>query len=96
MKRDLERTIAKFPFGADHVFRPSLLRGYRDRPRADERWMHAVMPRIGPLLIGTLSTYRAIMAQDVGDACCSIARRQGIPHLPQLPLSGDACARRIA
>ena len=75
MKRDLERTVAKFPFGAVHVFRPSLLRGHRDRPRADERWMHAVMPRIGPFLIAPLSKYRAIMAQDVGHAMCAAALR---------------------
>jgi hypothetical protein len=37
--------------------------------------MHAVMPRIGPLLIGPLSKYRAIMAQDVGRAMCAAALR---------------------
>jgi len=76
MKRQLEAITANLPFHAVHVFRPGLLLGKREKPRKDERWMHAVLPRLSPLMLGAFSKYRPVPARDVGRAMVAAALGQ--------------------
>jgi uncharacterized protein YbjT (DUF2867 family) len=76
MKRQLEAILAKLPLHAVHVFRPGLLRGEREHPRRDERWMHALIPPLAPLMIGRFSKFRPVAAQELGRAMVAAALRR--------------------
>lgn len=68
VKGEAEAAIAKRPFRAVHVLRPSLLLGDREESRPAERLFGSVAPILNPLLMGPWRRYRAIAAADVGTA----------------------------
>jgi len=77
VKGDAEDAVAKLPFQAVHILRPSLLLGERTESRPLEAMGRAVMPLFNPLLLGSARKYRAIKAETVGRAMVSIATRTG-------------------
>ena len=73
-KADMEAAIAAEPFHAVHIFRPSLLLGYREESRPGERVGVAISSVLGWALAGPLRKYRAIAAETVAAAMVGAAR----------------------
>lgn len=67
-KGELEAELAKLPFRAVHIFRPSLLIGKRQEFRLGESIVIAIAPALDLLTLGPLRRYHAIKAQTVGRA----------------------------
>lgn len=80
MKRRLEGIVAGLEFAGVHVLRPSLLLGERERPRADERRLEAVLRWSQWMMIGKLRRYRPIPAREVGHAMVAAAQ-EAVPGL---------------
>jgi uncharacterized protein YbjT (DUF2867 family) len=73
VKGEAEAAVAKRPFEAVHVLRPSLLLGDRQESRPGEAMARAVVPWLNPLLIGPARIYRALAAGTVGAAMVGAA-----------------------
>lgn len=68
VKGEAEAAVARRPFRAVHVLRPSLLLGDRQESRPAEAVFRRVAPLFNPLLLGPLRPYRAVAAEVVGAA----------------------------
>lgn len=75
-KGELEEELAKLPFRAVHILRPSLLLGKRDEFRLGEAIGMTVAPALDLLTLGKLRRYHSVHAQLVGLAMVA-ATRQG-------------------
>ncbi|MEC3881551.1 oxidoreductase [Parapedobacter sp. 10938] len=73
MKGETERDIIGMGFEQTHVFRPSLLTGNRQEERVMESLGGTIFKIINPLLVSSLSKYRAIPATWVSKAMCRVA-----------------------
>jgi len=68
LKGEVERDLKAIPFPTIHIYRPSLLDGFRIENRTGERWMIAIMRLINPILVGPLRQYRSIKIETVAHA----------------------------
>lgn len=74
-KGELEQEVAKLPFKAIHILRPSLLVGKRAEFRLGEKAVMTMAPALDLLTIGPLRKYHSLKAETVGDAMVRIARQ---------------------
>lgn len=74
-KGELEQELAKLPFRAVHILRPSLLLGKRDEFRLGEAIGMTVAPALDLLTLGKLRRYHSVHAQLVGRAMVAAARQ---------------------
>ena len=74
VKGEVESAIRTLPFGAIHIFRPSLLLGRRAEFRLGEKIGEMAMRPLSLLLIGPLRKYRPIAASAVAAALVSVAK----------------------
>ena len=73
-KGELEQEVAKLPFRAIHILRPSLVIGKRAEFRLGEALAMAIAPVLDLLALGPLRRYHAIKAERVGRAMVGAAR----------------------
>jgi uncharacterized protein YbjT (DUF2867 family) len=76
VKADVERDLAKWPFRALHIFRPSLILGPRKRARPGEVVGALAMRTISPLLRGKLRAFRPIHAAQIAAAMLRAANKK--------------------
>ena len=74
-KGELEAELAKLPFRAVHILRPSLLIGKRPEFRFGERLAITIAPALDILTLGKLRKYHSIHAEAVGRAMVDAAKR---------------------
>ena len=77
VKGEMEAAVRQAPFRAIHIFRPSLLLGARDRPRAGESVAAVLMRAAAPLLRGPLLKYRPVTGAAVAAAMLRAAEDGG-------------------
>ncbi len=94
VKGEVEQAVAKLPFDAVHIFRPSFLLGERKESRPGEKIGIALMKSLSFMLVSSIRKYRAIHAQAVAKAMVAVAkqRRTGVniyesDHIQQLSQS---------
>jgi uncharacterized protein YbjT (DUF2867 family) len=68
VKGQMEEAVKKLPFGAVHIFQPSLLLGPRQEKRLGESVASVFMEKMGFLMVGPLRKYKAVEAADVAKA----------------------------
>ena len=68
LKGEVEHDLKTIPFKTIHIYRPSLLDGFRTENRAAEKLMISIMRMLNPLLIGPLRKYRSIKSETVAAA----------------------------
>lgn len=73
-KGELERQLARLPFQAIHILRPSLLIGKRAEFRLAEAIATGIAPVLNVFMPGPLRRYRSIRAELVGNAMVAAAR----------------------
>jgi len=76
VKGETEEAVRQTPFRAIHLFRPSLLLGERDEPRAGEQAGEVVLGLLRPVLVGPLRRYRPISAATVAEAMLRAAEAE--------------------
>lgn len=76
-KGELEQELAKLPFRAIHILRPSLLIGKRQEFRLGEGLAIGIAPVLDLFTLGRLRPYHSIRAEVVGRAMVAAAK-QGI------------------
>lgn len=74
-KGELERELAKLPFRAVHILRPSLLIGKRSEFRLGESIAMKIAPALDLLTLGPLRRYHSMRAEIVGKAMVGAARQ---------------------
>lgn len=74
-KGELERELAKLPFRAVHILRPSLLIGKRSEFRLGESIAMKIAPALDLLTLGPLRRYHSMRAEIVGRAMVGAARQ---------------------
>jgi uncharacterized protein YbjT (DUF2867 family) len=74
-KGELEQELARLPFRAVHIFRPSLLIGKRQEFRLGESLAIAIAPALDLLALGPLRRYHSIRAETVGKAMVGAAKQ---------------------
>lgn len=74
-KGELEQELAKLPFRAVHILRPSLLTGKRPEFRLGERIAITIAPVLDLFTLGSLRRYHSIRAEIVGKAMMMAARQ---------------------
>ncbi len=74
-KGEMERELAKLPFKAIHILRPSLLIGKRAEFRLGEAIAMALAPALDLLTLGALRKYHSIRAETVGRAMVAAAKQ---------------------
>ena len=74
-KGELEREIAKLPFKAIHILRPSLLIGKRPEFRLGEAMAMWIAPALDLLAFGPLRKYHSARVETVGKAMVGAARQ---------------------
>jgi uncharacterized protein YbjT (DUF2867 family) len=74
-KGELEQELAKLPFRAVHILRPSLLIGKRQEFRLGESMAIKIAPALDLLALGPLRRYHSIRAERVGRAMVGAARQ---------------------
>ena len=74
-KGEMERELAKLPFKAIHILRPSLLIGKRAEFRLGEAIAMALAPALDLLTLGALRRYHSIRAETVGRAMVAAAKQ---------------------
>jgi|SRR5579859_390461 len=74
-KGELERELAKLPFRAIHIFRPSLLIGKRPEFRLGEGLAIKIAPLLDLFTLGSLRRYHSVRAETVGRAMMAAARQ---------------------
>ncbi|HLK54326.1 MAG TPA: hypothetical protein VKU42_12790, partial [Candidatus Angelobacter sp.] len=67
--------LAKLPFAAIHILRPSLLIGKRAEFRLGEAIAMALAPALDLLTLGALRKYHSIRAETVGRAMVAAAKQ---------------------
>lgn len=77
VKGEIEDAVARLPFEAVVLLRPSLLLGERAQARLGERLGEPLLALAAPLLVGPLRKYRAIEAGVVAKAALALAREGG-------------------
>ena len=80
LKGEVEHDLKTIPFKAIHIYRPSLLDGFRIEKRTGEKWMIGIMRIINPILIGPLRKYRSIKVENVARAMLikSLEEQKGV------------------
>ena len=68
LKGEIDQEVARLPFEAVHIFRPSLLLGRRDESRLTEKLMQRAAPLYAWLCVGPWRRYRPIRAEAVAQA----------------------------
>jgi uncharacterized protein YbjT (DUF2867 family) len=68
LKGEVEHDLKAIPFKGIHIYRPSLLDGFRKEYRMGEKLMIRLMRIINPLLLGRLKKYRSIKVETVAAA----------------------------
>ena len=79
-KGELEQQLARLPFRAIHILRPSLLVGKRQEFRLGESIAIALAPLLDLFTLGSLRRYHSIRAETVGRAMMAAAK-QGTPGI---------------
>ncbi len=74
-KGELEQELAKLPFRAVHILRPSLLIGKRQEFRLGESIATIIAPALDLLALGPLRKYHSMRAEIVGKAMVSAAKQ---------------------
>ena len=74
-KGELERDLAKLPFKAIHILRPSLLIGKRPEFRLGEAIGMTIAPVLDLLTFGSLRKYHSMRAEIAGKAMMGAARQ---------------------
>ena len=74
-KGEMERELAKLPFKAIHILRPSLLIGKRAEFRMGEAMAMAVAPALDLFTLGGLRKYHSVRAETVGKAMLAAAKQ---------------------
>jgi uncharacterized protein YbjT (DUF2867 family) len=74
-KGELERDLAKLPFKAIHILRPSLLIGKRPEFRLGEAIGMKIAPVLDLLTLGSLRKYHSMRAEIAGKAMMGAARQ---------------------
>lgn len=68
LKGEVEHDLQGIPYQGIHIYRPSLLDGFRVENRTGEKWMIGIMRIINPILIGPLRKFRSIKVETVARA----------------------------
>ena len=71
----MERELARMPFKAVHILRPSLLIGKRAEFRLGEVIATAIAPVLDLLTLGALRKYHSVRAETVGKAMVAAAKQ---------------------
>jgi uncharacterized protein YbjT (DUF2867 family) len=74
-KGELERELARLPFKAVHILRPSLLIGKRAEFRLAEAIAMALAPALDLVTLGALRKYHSVRAETVGRAMVAAAKQ---------------------
>ena len=74
-KGELERELAKLPFKAVHILRPSLLVGRRTEFRLGEAIAMKIAPALDLLTLGPLRKYHSMRAEIAGKAMAGAAKQ---------------------
>ncbi|MBZ5506671.1 MAG: oxidoreductase [Acidobacteriia bacterium] len=74
-KGELERELARLPFKAVHILRPSLLIGRRTEFRMGETIMMKIAPALDLLALGPLRKYHSMRAEIAGKAMVGAAKQ---------------------
>jgi uncharacterized protein YbjT (DUF2867 family) len=74
-KGELERELARLPFKAVHILRPSLLIGKRAEFRLAEALAMALAPALDLVTLGALRKYHSVRAETVGRAMVAAAKQ---------------------
>jgi uncharacterized protein YbjT (DUF2867 family) len=74
-KGEMERELAKLPFKAIHILRPSLLIGKRAEFRLGESMAMALAPALDLFTLGGLRKYHSVRAETVGKAMLAAAKQ---------------------
>jgi uncharacterized protein YbjT (DUF2867 family) len=74
-KGKLERELARLPFKAVHILRPSLLIGKRAEFRLAEAIAMALAPALDLVTLGALRKYHSVRAETVGRAMVAAAKQ---------------------
>lgn len=72
-KGELEEKLQQVGFASLGILRPSLISGERAESRPLERLADGLLEVLNPLLIGRLSHYRSIRAEEIADALVNLA-----------------------
>lgn len=87
VKARMEKELQELGYATTHVLRPSLLIAKREDLRPAEWIGQKIAPLLNPLLLGELSKYRAVRAEQVADAMLTLAlRKLSGAHIHHLPL----------
>ncbi len=82
VKGQMERAVQDMEFRGVQIFRPSLLLGERDEERTGEEVAAKIMQPLSKLMIGPLSKYKPIEAEDVAKAMVQTAlQNKGGNHI---------------
>ncbi len=73
-KGEMERDIQKAPFKAIHIFRPSIIAGWRKDLRPGEKAGLLLSYLLWPLMLGSLRKYRPITAAAIARAVVAVSR----------------------
>lgn len=74
-KGEMERELARLPFKAIHILRPSLLIGKRAEFRLSEVIAMALAPALDLVTLGALRKYHSVRAETVGKAMVTAAKQ---------------------
>jgi uncharacterized protein YbjT (DUF2867 family) len=74
-KGEMERELARLPFKAIHILRPSLLIGKRAEFRLGEVIAMALAPALDLVTLGALRKYHSVRAETVGRAMVTAAKQ---------------------
>lgn len=74
IKGELEQQLAKLPFRAVHILRPSLLIGDRNEFRLGEKIVSTIAPALDLLTLGPLRRYHSMRAEIAGKAMVGAAK----------------------
>lgn len=74
-KGEAERDVLKVNFDNTHIFRPSMILGERKEKRSLEKFFMKLSAGLNLLMIGKLSKYKGIMAEDVAQAMYQAAQQ---------------------
>jgi uncharacterized protein YbjT (DUF2867 family) len=75
IKGELEQELAKLPFRAVHILRPSLLIGKRQESRLGESIAIKIAPALDLLALGPLRQYHSMKAEIAGKAMVGAAKQ---------------------
>jgi uncharacterized protein YbjT (DUF2867 family) len=74
-KGEMERELARLPFEAIHILRPSLLIGKRAEFRLGEAIAMKIAPALDLLTLGSLRKYHSMRAEMAGRAMVAAAKQ---------------------